>query len=119
MVATAYLLILLWGGAHAPHTPAGALLTGTLLAAGMIVLRRQTIREFPDADLHELGGRARALRDRALQSARATHAARLERRPARSGSPVDEILRLRDLRDTGLLTDNEFELGKTLVLSGK
>ena len=116
LLAATYLLIVLSGGTHALRTPTGVLVIGALLAAGMVVLRRQTIREFPHAQLPEIGSRARTLRNRAIQTARASPEARVERRPTSSGSRADEILRLRDLRDTGLLTDKEFERGKALVL---
>jgi hypothetical protein len=46
--ALAFLLIVLWGGTHALRTWWGVLLLGGLLALGLVALRRQTLREFPE-----------------------------------------------------------------------
>jgi Short C-terminal domain len=118
LAAATYLLALLWGGTHELRTTIGALLTAALLAAGVVVLRRQTLREFPDARLSDMADRTRASCDRAMQFARSSRATRVSPQPASSGSPADEIVRLNELRDSGLLTDEEFERGKTLVLFG-
>jgi hypothetical protein len=49
VVACAYLLLVLWGPTHALRTVWGVALLGALNAAGVVALRRQTLREFPDA----------------------------------------------------------------------
>jgi hypothetical protein len=51
IVAAAYLLLVLWGPTHALRTLWGIVLLGALLAAGVVALRRQTLREFSDAAL--------------------------------------------------------------------
>ena len=48
-VAGAYLLLVLWGPTHALRTAWGITLLGALLAGGVVALRRQILREFPDA----------------------------------------------------------------------
>ena len=48
-LAAAYLLLILWGPTHALRTLWGIVLLGLLLAAGVIALRRQTLREFTPA----------------------------------------------------------------------
>jgi hypothetical protein len=45
-VACAYLLLILWGPTHALTTLWGVALLGALLAAGVVALRAQTLREF-------------------------------------------------------------------------
>jgi hypothetical protein len=49
VVGSAFLLLVLWGPTHALRTAWGILLLAALLVAGLVVLRRQTLREFPDA----------------------------------------------------------------------
>ena len=44
-VAGAYLLLILWGPTHALTTIWGVVLLGALLAAGVVALRAQTLRE--------------------------------------------------------------------------
>jgi hypothetical protein len=49
VVGGAYLLLVLWGPTHALRVLWGIVLLGALLAAGVLALRRETMREFPDA----------------------------------------------------------------------
>jgi hypothetical protein len=46
-VGCVYLLLLLWGPTHALRVAWGIALLAALLAAGLVALRRQTLREFP------------------------------------------------------------------------
>jgi hypothetical protein len=85
-VGFVYLLLVYWGGTHALRTWWGILLFAALLALGVVALRRQTLREFPD--------------DRPMSS-----------------TAAEEIARLRDLRDAGAITQDEFARGKELALS--
>jgi len=55
-VGFVYLLLILWGPTQALRTWWGILFLGGLLALGIVVLRRQTQREFPDAGLVEATG---------------------------------------------------------------
>ena len=59
-VGAVFLLLVLWGGTHALRTWWGIVLLGALLAIGVVALRHQTLREFP-----ELGSRSRRRRTRA------------------------------------------------------
>ena len=45
--AFGFLLLVLWGGTHALRTWWGILLLGGLLALGIVMLRRQTLRRVP------------------------------------------------------------------------
>jgi hypothetical protein len=49
VVGVLYLLLVLWGPTHALRKWWGILFFAALLAAGIFVLRRQTLAEFPDA----------------------------------------------------------------------
>jgi hypothetical protein len=56
-VAGLYLLLVLWGPTYALRRPIWILIFGVLLAVGVEVLRRQTLREFPaDDELAKLEG---------------------------------------------------------------
>jgi hypothetical protein len=46
-VGCVYLLLVLWGPTHALRVAWGIALLAVLLAAGLVALRRQTLREFP------------------------------------------------------------------------
>jgi hypothetical protein len=114
-----YLLLVLWGGTHALRTWWGVLLIGGLLAAGVAGLRRVTLREFPDAGA--------AASDRSFAAvAQSFRPRRVEHNGGDSGtappssttrSAADEIVRLRELEDTGAITHEEFVRGKQLALS--
>ena len=95
VAAGAYLLLILWGGTHALRTAWGILLLGGLLALGVFALRRESLLEFPDASIaHDDSVQAHLVR-----------------------SPAAEIAQLRELRDSGAITDAEFERGKQLALT--
>jgi hypothetical protein len=91
-----YLLALLWGGTHALRTWWGILLLGGLIAIGVVAFRRQTLREFPGA----------VVEPEPLAAAAGT-----------SPSPAAEIDRLRELHDSGAITDDEFERAKRAALT--
>jgi hypothetical protein len=96
-----YLLLVLWGGTHALRTWWGILLLAGLIATGVVALRRQTLSEFPPGAAPEVEGHA-------MQPARTAVARR---------SPAEEIARLRELHDSGAITDDEFERAKKIALA--
>jgi uncharacterized SAM-binding protein YcdF (DUF218 family) len=103
-VATAFLLLILWGGTHALRTGWGILLLGTLLAIGVAAMRHQTLREFPGAEADDAA---------ASPPARAP-----DTRPRPPGrSPAEEIERLGELRSAGAITDDEFDRAKQIALA--
>jgi hypothetical protein len=59
-VGFAYLLVLLWGPTPATRQPWGIITIGVLLMFGVELLRRQTAREFPNAERGETAARMRA-----------------------------------------------------------
>ena len=119
IVAFVWLLLILWGGTHALRTWSGILIIGALLAAGVYVLRRQTLEEFPEAGTdahHTLTSRmAAGAGSAAHRVTSAQAAARL--RPAAAKSPSEELARLVDLRDKGAISAEEYEQAKKLALS--
>jgi hypothetical protein len=60
VVGSAFLLLVLWGPTHALRTWWGILLLGALIAAGVVALRRQTLRELPDTRADTAPGPAAA-----------------------------------------------------------
>jgi hypothetical protein len=100
-----FVALIAWAPIAAFRKPLGILLFAILFAAGAELLRRQALREFPDAVRDEAGKR---LRERWPGS----------RRPAHSGSPeVEELERLSALRRSGDLSPAEFDAAKAQILS--
>jgi hypothetical protein len=118
VVGGVFLLLVLWGPTHALRTWWGVLLLGALLALGIEALRRQATVELAAAPVAAEAGAAapiRSIADRARRPRPAGGKGAAE--PAAAASPVDEIVRLRELHDAGVLTDEEFALGKQRILA--
>jgi Short C-terminal domain len=105
-VGFVYLLVLLWGPTPALRHIVPILIIAALLALGVEVLRRQTAREFPDAQAGDTIHRLRAWYD-----------ARRGRPAPEGNGHVKELERLASLHDSGALTDEEYTTEKTLLLS--
>jgi hypothetical protein len=101
--AVIVLLVLAWGPIPATRMPVTILLIIGLSIWGFAVLRRQCIREFPD----EVAGRTTA-----------QVRARMSGAMRRTGGRAGEIERLAQLRDRGVLTDEEFAAQKAALLGG-
>jgi hypothetical protein len=108
-VAFVYLLVLLWSPTYATKKLWGIILLGALLALGVEVLRRQIARDFPDAQPGETTARMKAW----YAGARGRPAPRMS-----VESRFDELDRLSALHDKGVLSDEEFDAQKTLILNG-
>jgi Short C-terminal domain len=118
IVAFVWLLLILWGGTHALRTWSGILIIGALLAAGVYVLRKQTIEEFPGAGTdghHTLTSRMAAGAGSAAH--RVTTHKPHEAPAAAAKSPSEELARLVELRDKGAISAEEYEQAKKLALS--
>jgi Short C-terminal domain len=117
--AVVYGLLVLGGGTHALRTWWGIILLGALLAAGVVVLRRQTLREFPLAGTaHEgptMGARVAASASHAAHRVRGSVPHTGVHTGTRSLS--DELTRLVELRDSGTISSEEFEQAKKIALS--
>jgi Short C-terminal domain len=119
--AFVWLLLILWGGTHALRTFWGILIIGALIAAGVYVLRRQTLEEFPEAGTdahHTLVSRMTAGAGSAAHrmASHRPHTA-AEATAAGAKSPSEELARLVDLRDKGAITAEEYEQAKKIALS--
>jgi hypothetical protein len=110
VVAILFLLLLLWGPVPATRQIVGILLLAALVVLGVETLRRQTAREFPDAQTGETLRRLRELRAGRRRAAPTAGA------PAGPAVPVDELERLVALHDRGALDDEEFRSQKELLL---
>jgi hypothetical protein len=101
-----FIALIAWAPIAAFRKPLGILLFAILFAAGAEILRRQTLREFPNAVRGEVGGH---LRER---WAGRSHAA------ADTGaSEVEDLERLSALRRSGDLSPAEFDAAKAQILS--
>jgi hypothetical protein len=103
------LLVLLWGPVATPRRLVSLVIVTALAFGGLEVLRRQTVREFPDAIRGEVG----------LEAALAR--LRTGRRPSASehkaAVTVDRLERLAALHERGALTDEEYDAEKALLLT--
>jgi Short C-terminal domain len=117
-----WLLLILWGGTHALRTWWGILLIGALMAGGVVALRQQTLKEFPEAGLepHDETMSARmaaSVSGAAHKVSGAVHRHEAEHAAAGGGSTADQLAKLADLHDKGAISDAEFEQAKKLALS--
>jgi hypothetical protein len=102
-VGVLVVLLLWWGPTPALRKPLAGLLLIALLAAGIELLRRQIVREHPDAVVEPGGiGRTRE---------RVRHA--VQREP----DQLTQLEQLGRLRDTGVLDADEFAARKTAILA--
>lgn len=102
VAAAIWLALIAWAPIAGFRKPFGILLFAVLFALGTEMLRRQTLREFPQGEPGRLGERMRELL----------------RRPSadRQKRELDQLERLTALRREGALTDEEFEAKKQEIL---
>jgi hypothetical protein len=101
-----WLALIAWAPIAAFHKPIGILLFAALFASGTELLRRQALREFPDARSGGAGERLREWRS-----------GRSVRSEDKATSDVDELERLSALRRSGDLSPAEFDAAKAQILS--
>jgi len=122
VLATVYLLILLWGPTPATRKPLGVVLFAALLVLGVELLRRQAAREFPQAREGETMERFKAwasARRRPVMPATTGSTAAVDLPVGPASGHVGELERLAALHDSGVLSDEEFDSEKVLILNGK
>jgi hypothetical protein len=124
VVTALVLLVIAWGPIPATQQVVPVIILIALVVLGMVELRRQTAREFPDADFGETGAALRRQARRLRPGAegvrpRGTADAAGEPAPAAAdGGRLERLERLTALHDAGALTDDEFASEKSLVLAG-
>ena len=117
VVAVIFLILVAWGPTRAFRLPLSLLIIAVLMAIGTEALRRQTLREFPDAALaggEGLGdslGRMRESVSERVSSARATRA-----EGKAKDARLEQLERLAALHESGKLTDEEYETQKKQIL---
>jgi hypothetical protein len=106
LTALAIALLLIWGPISYVRKPSTVLVLVVLAFLGVEAVRRKAANDFPDA---VPGGAVAAVR---------ASAARVG--GGRSGAPsqAEELERLADLKDKGVLTDEEFASAKARLLGG-
>lgn len=117
------LLVLLfwWDPVVATHRLAPSLLLIVLVLVGTEVLRRQVIREFPDAvTARSPAGIARGMAEwaAAARERRILRRSEAMAQAAPGGDRVALLERLGTLRDSGVLSEDEFAAEKARILAG-
>lgn len=107
VVATVFLLLILWAPVVAFHKPIGLILLAVLMVLGTEALRRQAAAEFPGAGFGGLGERLRAPVPR--RSTAGPQAPPGE-------SKIDQLERITALREKGALSEEQYEAAKAEVL---
>jgi hypothetical protein len=111
IVGVVMLLFFLWQPIHAAGTPVGIIVFLCLAALGTETLRRQTAREFPDAQLGDasagIRGRVDAIRQRREDRGAAA--------PTDSSLPA-QLEQLVTLRDSGAISASEYDAAKANLL---
>ena len=119
-LAVALVLLFWWNPVVATDRLVPSLVLVVVLAIGVEALRRQVIREFPDRVVTGTPeGMAQALANRMRESregrvAAQTPSAAAPAKPSR----MEELERLANLRESGVLTDEELAAEKQRILSG-
>ncbi|MFZ1993642.1 MAG: SHOCT domain-containing protein, partial [Solirubrobacteraceae bacterium] len=112
ILAVLVTLVLIWRPIRALGTPLGVIVFVALAFLAVVLLRRETVAEFPTAAAGDTAAAIRA-RVRRLRENRAHHATE----PAHSDGVVSEELeRLVALRDSGAITADEYRGVKARLL---
>jgi hypothetical protein len=117
VAGSVFLLLVLWGGTHALRTWWGILLLGGLLALGVEALRRQASDELAAAPAVVTvdGGAAVTAHGLRMPWSRPSGGDGVTVETVAT-SPVDELERLSELHDRGVLSDDEFARSKQRLL---
>jgi hypothetical protein len=108
VLAGVVLLLLLWGPVGTPRRLVTLVLVVALAFIGFEILRRQTLREFPEAARGELNFRAAV--------AGAPWPKTSPPPDTLANDAVDRLERLASLHDRGALTDEEYEAEKAVLI---
>jgi hypothetical protein len=117
--ALALLLVLLfwWDPVVATHRLVPSLLLISFAVLGVEMLRRQVIREFPDrVTTGSPAGLAQGIAERMRESRERRSSAGAASAPTGADERVGDLERLAGLRDSGVLSEEEFAAEKARVL---
>jgi hypothetical protein len=116
VAALLLLFVVLWGPFPSTREPLPIVGFAILLGLGVHVLRTMTAREFPDAQLGEL---PRAIRAWYAARRHSSYSRRHSTSTEKSGADtrMADLERLANLRDRGVLTEDEFRVEKTALLN--
>ena len=103
--AAVILFLIWWAPTQAFRRPVPALVMIVLAGIGLEAVRRQSVKEFPDAETGDVTAAVRAKLPRPGQST-----------PAVAETPVEQLERLSALHDQGALTDQEFQSMKSSLM---
>jgi len=103
--AAVVLFLIWWAPTQAFRRPVPALVMIVLAGIGLEAVRRQSVKEFPDAEAGDVAASVRGKLPRPGQTT-----------PAIAETPVDQLERLTALHDQGALTDQEFQSMKSSLL---
>jgi Short C-terminal domain len=106
-------LVVWWGPLHSARSPLWILVFGGLGAVGIELLRRQTKREYADAQIGLSEGVGAWI---ATFGTNLRPAASDSSHPEADAAWLDRLERLSELRQKGALTEQEFETQKTIIL---
>jgi hypothetical protein len=114
--ALVLLLVILWGPFRSTREPLPIVGFAILLGLGIHLLREMTAQEFPDAQLGESLRSIRAWYSTRRHESFSRRRATVSERPG--GDPrIADLERLANLRDRGVLSDDEFRTQKTALLN--
>jgi hypothetical protein len=114
VVAILYLLLLAWGPTAATRKPFGIIVFALLAVLGIELWRRQTARENPDVQPGDSGEHLHEW----LRGRRERRAAGKAPAPAAPPGRYAQLDDLASLHDRGVLSDEEFDSQKALILNG-
>jgi hypothetical protein len=109
-LAAVLLLVLVFGPVGTPRRLVSLVIVMTLAFVGLEVLRRQSVREFPDVAGDEVVGPG------AWRAQLLTQGRRPPSEPV-AATTVDRLERLASLHERGALTDAEYDAEKALLLT--
>jgi len=115
--ALLYLLLIAWGPTPAFRKPLGILLFAALIVLGIELLRRQVAREHPDVERGESGARMRE-RFAGASSKLSGRSKPAAATPEPAAERLKDLEALAALHDRGVLSDEEFNSEKVLILNG-
>jgi hypothetical protein len=108
----ALLLFVWWEPINGARSPLWLLVFGGLAFVGMALLRRQTMREHPEAAMPDFAGGIRVLTSTVGNTVKSAPA----EAAGSEAALLNQLERLQDLRERGALSDEEFQTQKTALL---